>query len=66
MAVLMSGNQEIVDAFMSLDGLELLKKCFVSKSAEIVRSAIDCARSVAPSRFANIDQRLVFVLLDCA
>jgi hypothetical protein len=65
-AVLMEGEAEIVSVFMDLDGLELLKKCFVSNSAEVVVSAVDCARSIAPFQFQDIDQRLVFVLLDCA
>jgi hypothetical protein len=66
LAALMQGEHEMVDVFMRLDGLDLLKTCFASKSAEIVGSAIDCARSIAPFQFVNIDQRLVFVLLDCA
>jgi hypothetical protein len=66
LAVLMQNEEHIVNAFMALDGLELLKTCFVSKSAEVVLSAIDCARSVSPFVFVNIDQRLVFMLLDCA
>jgi hypothetical protein len=66
LAVLMQSDQPMVECFMELGGLDLLKACFVSKSAEVVLSAIDCARSIAPFVFVKIDQRLVFMLLDCA
>jgi hypothetical protein len=66
LAVLMQGNEDMVKAFMRLEGLELLKTCCRSKSAEVVISAVDCARSIVPFEFAVIDQRFVFMLLDCA
>ena len=66
MAVLMQGSPNIVEVFMKLDGLNLLKSCISSDSAEVVLAAIDCARSIAPTEFENIDQRLVFMLLDAA
>ena len=66
LAVLMQGNQEMVDIFMERDGLNLLKTCFNCEFTEVVIASIDCARSVAPFKFTDIDQRLVFMLLDCA
>lgn len=59
-------EEELIDAFLDHGGLDLLKECFVATIPEVVTAAVDCARSIAPLRFRNIGQRLVFMLLDCA
>ena len=66
LAVLMFENEELTNVFVQLDGIDLLKKCFTSPSPEVVTASVDCARSIAPFCFTQIDQRFVFMLLDCA
>lgn len=66
LATLMQNDELIVNTFMEEDGLELLKLCFTSQSPEVVVASVDCARSIAPYVFPDINQRLVFQLLDCA
>ncbi|OHT10091.1 hypothetical protein TRFO_20714 [Tritrichomonas foetus] len=66
LAALMQDCPVTVDAFMNRKGLEILKRCFTCNSAEVVIAAIDCTRSIAPYQLTQTDQRLVFMLLDCA
>lgn len=66
LAVLMQNKQKTIDVFMERSGIEILKRCFTCNSGEVVISAIDCARSIAPYVLTDIDQRFVFMILDCA
>lgn len=59
-------ESSLVDEFVKLGGIELLKQCFTSEFAEVVASSIDCARACVPFCFKDIDQRFIFMLLDCA
>ncbi|OHS93494.1 hypothetical protein TRFO_40226 [Tritrichomonas foetus] len=66
LASLMQDCEETTSSFMDRKGLEILKRCFTCNSAEVVLAAIDCTRSIAPFQLTETDQRLVFMLLDCA
>jgi len=66
LASVIQNNSEMVNFFCENNGIDLLKQCFVHPSAEVVISSIDCARSIAKYKLESIDQRFVFMLLDCA
>ncbi|EAX93436.1 hypothetical protein TVAG_137210 [Trichomonas vaginalis G3] len=56
----------LAQEFVDLQGIDILKQCFTSEFAEVVASSIDCARACVPFCFKDIDQRFIFMLLDCA
>lgn len=66
LAKVLKDDKEMIDTFIRSEGQDLLLRWISSTSAEVVVSAVDCLRSISPFVYSNIEQRLVFQLLDHA